>query len=108
MSERGNFAGGFLAGAMLGGIVGGVVGALLASRTTEAMAESAPELNGDRALDDLPPRRSRRRGNSEERIEAARLSLEGKIAQLNAAIDDVRQQLDEGQNAPQIPSESDN
>jgi prefoldin subunit 5 len=31
--------------------------------------------------------------NSEESIEAARRSLEDKIAQLNTAIDDVRQQL---------------
>jgi gas vesicle protein len=97
MSEKGNFAGGFVAGAMLGGVVGGVIGALLASRSTEQLEDANPEFNGDSTLESGPPRRSRRRVASEERIEAARRSLEGKIAQLNAAIDDVRQQLDDGQ-----------
>ena len=78
MSQRDSFAGGFFAGAIFGGLVGGVLGALLTSRRSN---ESDRE---DQSL--LEP-------STEENIEVARRSLEDKIAQLNLAIDDVRQRL---------------
>lgn len=87
MSQRDGFAGGFLAGAIFGGIVGGVVGALVASgRTT-----------GEERLSVNPgeprPKNKLRQMREEESMEVARRSLEDKIAQLNAAIDDVRTQI---------------
>ncbi len=78
MSQRDSFPGGFFAGAIFGGLVGGVLGALLTSRRSN---ESDRE---DQSL--LEP-------STEENIEVARRSLEDKIAQLNLAIDDVRQRL---------------
>ena len=78
MSQRDGFAGGFLAGAIFGGLVGGVLGALLTSRRSN---ESDRE---DKSLLE---------SSTEENIEVARRSLEDKIAQLNLAIDDVRQRL---------------
>jgi uncharacterized protein YcfJ len=80
MSQRDGFTSGFVAGAFVGGLVGGLVGALVArgreraSQSDESAIEASPE-------------------NAEVRIEGARRSLEAKIAQLNLAIDDVRQQL---------------
>lgn len=86
-----NFAGGFVAGAFFGSVVGAVLGALLTSKLAE---EAKPRLEGNSTED--KPRRSRRRqlrAATELNIEEARQSLETKIAQLNTAIDDVRQQL---------------
>lgn len=80
MSQRDGFTGGFVAGAIVGGLVGGLVGALVSRGRAatpdpeEALLEADPE-------------------KAEARIEDARRSLEAKIAQLNLAIDDVRQQL---------------
>jgi esterase/lipase len=94
MSQRDNFSGGFLLGVALGGLVGGIVGSVLtARRFEEAMSEepvSDPNLAEARAS-----RAKERSLNStnEKEIEMARRSLEDKIAQLNDAIDDVRQQL---------------
>ncbi len=87
-----NFAGGFVAGAFFGSIVGAVLGTLLTSRLAEEAKE--PLLEGSPT--EGRPRRSRRRqlrAATELNIEEARQSLETKIAQLNTAIDDVRQQL---------------
>lgn len=89
MSEQGNFVGGFLLGTLVGGALGGVVGALAASRVQSASRRpKKPLIKDDSGLafgdfDDM----------TEESMEAARLGLEAKIAQLNDAIDDVRQQL---------------
>jgi hypothetical protein len=83
MSEQGNFVGGFLLGTLVGGALGGVVGALAASRIQAG--------KGDRPTTDLTF--NDLEGATEEEMEAARLGLEAKIAQLNDAIDDVRQQL---------------
>ncbi len=82
MSQRDGFTGGFLLGALLGGLVGGTIGALAASRRQEDAMDGEP----------LPPGTASKEV-SEERIEMARRSLEAKIAQLNLAIDDVREQL---------------
>ncbi|MDB9315134.1 hypothetical protein PN462_18610 [Spirulina sp. CS-785/01] len=84
MSQRDGFTGGLLLGALVGGVVGGVVGALAASR------QNSPEEKNNAFLEEENPDGGE---NPEERIETARRSLEGKIAQLNLAIDDVRQQL---------------
>jgi hypothetical protein len=83
------FGSGFVAGTIFGSIVGGLLGAFLASRLPETLAEDQEE--------GAVPRPKRRRqsleGGSELNIEDARQGLETKIAQLNDAIDDVRQQL---------------
>lgn len=77
MSQNDRFASGFMFGALLGGIIGGAVGALAASRVKpDPQGEPSP-------LDDA----------TDASMEAARQGLEVKIAQLNDAIDSVRQQL---------------
>ena len=93
MNQRDGFASGFLAGTIVGGLVGGVLGALLASqRTGGAAADVEPRMNG--SLSDANNIKGKRRqlkaSSSEQSIEAARRSLEDKIAQLNETIDDVR------------------
>lgn len=84
MSQRDGFASGFVAGALIGSIFGGVVGALVAARSNQ---------KDDFADHDLIEASEDTVEGKAASIEAARLSLEGKIAQLNLAIDDVRQQL---------------
>lgn len=88
MSQQDNFAGGFIAGALFGGLVGGVIGALATARLKPAEGDTAsrslrPSRQSFESLDDA----------TEENMELARRRLEDKIAQLNEAIDDVRQQL---------------
>ena len=91
MSQQDNFIGGFLAGTLCGGVVGGVIGVLVASRLSEA---NSPNEEFSK-LDDRNKRARRRslKAPTEQSIELARQGLEDKIAQLNDAIDDVRQQL---------------
>jgi hypothetical protein len=85
MSQRDGFAGGFFLGAIVGGVVGGVLGAVVATRRlSQESGEENPTL--------LSPGKGAK-FEPEERMERARRSLEDKIAQLNLAIDDVRQQL---------------
>lgn len=84
MSQKDNFAEGFFAGAIVGSVIGGLLGAALASRRSEEIKSENPSL--------LSPSKSKKL-DSEESIEVARRNLEDKIAQLNLAIDDVRQQL---------------
>lgn len=84
MGQRDSFAGGFLAGAIVGSLVGGLVGATLASRR-KSLLEEGQSLLGSKQGGKF---------ESEDSIEIARRRLEDKIAQLNLAIDDVRQQLD--------------
>ena len=85
MSNRDGFASGFVLGATLGSFVGGVLGVVLASRlTNEENSEALPEVR---------VKRSKPAKLTGDNMETARLSLEDKIAQLNQAIDDVRQQL---------------
>jgi hypothetical protein len=88
MSQQDNFAGGFLVGAVVGGLLGGVVGALAASRIQPANKK----IQGRNDFDE-PGAFGEFDAATEESMEVARLSLEAKIAQLNDAIDDVRQQL---------------
>ncbi|MGB7444511.1 MAG: hypothetical protein WA919_25885 [Coleofasciculaceae cyanobacterium] len=90
MSERDGFTSGFLVGAVAGSLVGGVIGTLLAAR----LDKNDQEEQEQPLLSKTKFNKGRRsRLKAEESIEVARRSLEDKIAQLNTAIDDVRQQL---------------
>ena len=93
--NSGSFWGGFLFGAA----VGGVVGALVAIKLSEPESDLIDQSSDRDRLIDQPP-------NSNE---FARRNLEKKIAQLNAAIDSVSQELAtaEGKNgSKQISVES--
>ena len=95
MSQRNNFSGGFLLGSIVGGVVGGILGAVLTKQLGEAASTEA-RLNPDSAelkKERKAKKRSLSGANGSGDIEAARRSLEDKIAQLNDTIDDVRQQL---------------
>jgi gas vesicle protein len=93
MSQRDNFGSGFLAGTIVGGLVGGIVGALIASgRASETDTTDASLLNPG-SSEAKPSKGKKRQLKDSESIEFARRGLEDKIAQLNAAIDEVRTQL---------------
>lgn len=96
MSQQDNFAGGFIVGSIFGGLVGGVAGALIGARL---------QRRGLMADDDLETEAIGE--GTEERMESARQGLEDKIAQLNDAIDDMRQQLGGGNGYSQSSSPSD-
>lgn len=98
MSQRDGFASGFFAGAIFGSVVGGVVGALAAQRRgREELAEDETEQQitgkSNSNSDKSGLRRQMRTASSGVEMEIARRSLEDKIAQLNATIDEVRDQL---------------
>ncbi len=86
MSQRDGFGSGFFWGVVFGSAIGAVVGAIVANDRTSPT---------DKALINGTNGRQRKPLQTEATIEAARHSLEEKIAQLNSAIDDVRQQLGE-------------
>jgi hypothetical protein len=88
MSQQDNFGSGFLLGTLFGGVLGGVVGAVVASRVVQE--RSAQD---SYALDEAVDEEGMPLGPSDEEMEVARRGLEDKIAQLNSAIDDVRQRL---------------
>ena len=92
MNQRDSFASGFLAGTIVGGLVGGVLGALFASqRAGVAAADADPRTNATPSdANNKSKRRQLKASSSEQSIEAARRSLEDKIAQLNETIDEVR------------------
>jgi gas vesicle protein len=85
MGQKDGFAGGFILGSILGGVIGGVIGTLVAAKTNKNLEGESEKR--------LLKNNSEPRFNEEENIEVAKRSLEDKIAQLNSAIDDVRQQL---------------
>lgn len=97
MSQRDSFGSGFVAGAFVGGVFGGVIGALIASRRDpQLLAEEERELTDTQAeAKKIAARRRQMKASESESvsIETARRSLEDKIAQLNATIDEVRKQL---------------
>ena len=101
MSQQDNFGSGFLLGTLFGGVIGGVVGAVVASRVVQ-----------ERSDDDsfrLEEGESGEGGTlrpSEAEMEVARRGLEDKIAQLNSAIDDVRQRLGGSNGYAQPPEET--
>ncbi|MCW5316450.1 hypothetical protein GTQ43_22290 [Nostoc sp. KVJ3] len=97
MSQRDGFGSGFLAGAFVGGVFGGVIGALIASRRDpQLLAEEETELTDSQVeAKKIAAKRRQMKASENENIgiETARRSLEDKIAQLNATIDEVRNQL---------------
>ncbi|OCQ96581.1 hypothetical protein BCD64_01405 [Nostoc sp. MBR 210] len=95
MSQRDGFASGFFAGALFGGLVGGVLGAVITSRLDLESTEEEAELSNGvvEPKKNSAKRRMRASDNGNLEMESARRSLEDKIAQLNATIDEVRQQL---------------
>ncbi len=89
MTQRDGFGSGFLLGTIVGGVVGGLLGAIVAGdRSAESTTTRLGKKSEGKSL-----RTKTRELKAEEGIEVARRSLEDKIAQLNATIDDVRQQL---------------
>jgi Na+/glutamate symporter len=108
MSQQGDkFAGGFIAGTIFGGIVGGLVGTWLAQRLQQQDESTESSLSGnaaDMAKEQL--KKVKRRilsGNDEVSMEEARQGLEEKIAQLNTAIDQARQQMSKVNGSSQDP-----
>ncbi|MEO1428471.1 MAG: hypothetical protein AAFS12_07825 [Cyanobacteria bacterium J06632_19] len=98
MSQRDGFAGGFLAGAIFGSVIGGVIGTLVAQRRdAEELAEDEREHSasgkGNSNSNKSRQRQMQGSASSGVEMEIARRSLEDKIAQLNATIDEVRDQL---------------
>lgn len=94
MSQQGNFVGGFLLGTVVGGVVGGIVGVLVTSRLSQPATPD--EDHSISKLDSAGRKAGKKRqlrASTEQNMEVARRGLEDKIAQLNEAIDDVRQQL---------------
>lgn len=92
MNQRDGFTSGLAIGSLLGGIIGGVLGAVVATRIgKESDTATNTSIVPPPPIDDLE-------AQSPEKLVAARRSLEEKISQLNAAIDDVRQQLSAAQN----------
>jgi hypothetical protein len=83
MSKQNGFGSGFVLGSLIGGVVGGVLGTVLATRKEKQIGRTDFQLQTGQ---ETP-------FSTEESIELARHGLEDKIAQLNLAIDDVRQQL---------------
>ena len=84
MSQQNGFGSGFILGTVVGGVVGGLLGTVLANRNErQALKPEESRLQNPREIS----------FSNEESIEIARHGLEDKIAQLNLAIDDVRQQL---------------
>jgi len=115
MNQRDGFTSGFLAGTLVGGVVGGLIGAIVASQTAkESSADIEPRRNANlpNANSSKGKRRQLKASYSEQSIEAARRSLDDKIAQLNETIDEVRLTLGKvnGQpqgNAEQVPLRED-
>jgi gas vesicle protein len=102
-NQSDKFGSGFLAGTIFGGVVGGLVGVWLANKLSDTLVEddtAAPEnskngtsKNGTKSVNSRLSKRQPLSGGEELNIETARQGLETKIAQLNDAIDDVRNQL---------------
>ncbi len=98
MSQRDGFATGFFFGAVVGGVVGGVLGTIVASRNNgellAAQEEGQIPTSPTEAKKASFKRRQMKASETDSvEMETARRSLEDKIAQLNATIDEVRQQL---------------
>lgn len=84
MSQQKGFGSGFILGSIIGGVVGGLLGTILVTRNNKQISDEDNSIL--KSGTEIP-------FSSEESIELARHGLEDKIAQLNLAIDDVRQQL---------------
>ena len=99
MSQRDGFASGFFAGAIFGSVVGGVVGALAAQRRNgaEFAEDEAEQHSSGKSSSNLDKSSKRRQmggaATTGVEMEIARRSLEDNLAQLDATIDEVRDQL---------------
>lgn len=85
MSNKDGFASGLIAGAAVGGLLGGLLGIIVGTK-----------ISNDEIVEDLLDHQDTEKQKStkkSESIEEDHQSLEGKIAQLNQAIDEVRQQI---------------
>ncbi|MFM2312992.1 MAG: hypothetical protein RLZZ04_2268 [Cyanobacteriota bacterium] len=97
MGQQNGFGSGFIIGSVIGAVVGGVLGTVLATeREKQGAIANSYKLK-------KAPQDAEISFGTEESIELARHGLEDKIAQLNLAIDDVRQQL----GTVKTPSEQD-
>lgn len=109
MSQQDGFASGLMLGTLIGGVVGGVLGAVISSRLDARLANEEEEgLTGSEtdSQSGIAKRRQIKASSSENvEIEATRRSLEDKIAQLNATIDDVRKQLGNVNNNSSVGNE---
>ncbi|BAC08564.1 hypothetical protein [Thermosynechococcus vestitus] len=86
MENRGNgFGWGFLVGAFFGGITGSLVTLLLKERVAAAATDNRPRIKDQRSTP--------LQGNDDPVMEAMRLELEAKIAQINEAVDDLQSRL---------------
>lgn len=103
MSQRDGFTGGFLAGILLGGVVGGVIGALVADRRNNDSDDTQQPLLNAKRSEAKALKTKKAELQTEESMEMARRSLEDKIAQLNTAIDDVREQLGQVNGSADLP-----
>ncbi|KAL2636322.1 hypothetical protein R1flu_007801 [Riccia fluitans] len=88
----GGGAGDFVAGFLLGGALFGAIGYLIAPTVNKTLAAVA-EKGKDDIEDEGPPKKLPKYVEDDEGLEKTRKNLNEKIAQLNAAIDDVSAQL---------------
>ncbi|MEO0455437.1 MAG: hypothetical protein AAF152_02480 [Cyanobacteria bacterium P01_A01_bin.114] len=102
MSQPDNFGSGFLLGTLVGGVLGGVIGALAAARLQQPSTDEEDDFGRLSVSDNL--KRNLAEATTEEQMEIARRGLEDKIAQLNTAIEDVRQQLGTVNGHPEVIS----
>lgn len=93
MSQGDGFTGGFVLGAVVGGIVGGVIGTLLASQRAMEPGDAEASLVNPSLSEAKTGKARRRQLKESDGMESSRRSLEDKIAQLNATIDEVRLSL---------------
>ncbi|CAM6121899.1 unnamed protein product [Calypogeia fissa] len=91
--RRGGGAGDFVAGFLLGGVIFGAIGYLIAPVVNKTIAAVEKETQDDEEVEG-PPKKLPKYVEDEEGLEqSTRKSLNEKIAQLNAAIDNVSAQL---------------
>jgi gas vesicle protein len=96
MSQRDGFSSGFLLGTIVGGLIGGIAGTLLVAKQ---LADTSEDDDAGDTANSLTTKSAKRKNffkaaaSKHPDMESARRSLEDKIAQLNEAIDDVREQL---------------
>lgn len=96
MSNSNQFAGGFFLGAVVGGVLGGIIGVTLISQRSsnaESGMKALDESNRDERRGQDKGRKRMLSGSAQPDFESTRRGLEDKIAQLNDAIDEARQQL---------------
>ncbi|KAL3677493.1 hypothetical protein R1sor_027441 [Riccia sorocarpa] len=89
----GGGAGDFLAGFLIGGALFGAIGYLIAPTVNKTLAAVAEKEKEDIEDEGPPKKLPKYADDDDEGLEKTRKNLNDKIAQLNAAIDDVSAQL---------------